>query len=128
MTSPRPVPSYTEVELTGPPDDLGRLMEALSGVGEIHFHSRSAPNAAGMVTCTATVATFPGPVEASTEETVTLTVQTLVDIDPSQRADPTGQVGQEVEKEAAALLSGIRGSGDVQATVVRVRPTRAARS
>jgi hypothetical protein len=113
--------------MTGPPDAVGQLMEALSGVAEIRYDSRSdPPDARGEVTCVATVATMPGPQEVASDGTVTYTVQALVDIDHSQRADLSpGEGGQQVAAEAESLLKGVRGSGEVQARVVRARPARA---
>lgn len=132
MSSPTPAPAFTRVEMTGPPDAVGQLLEALSGVAEIHYASRSTtPDARGEVTCIVEAATMPGSrevPEASADGTVTFTVQALVDVDPSQRKDlPPGEGSQWVAEEAAALLKGIRGSGEVQARVVRSRPARAPR-
>ncbi|MET7489824.1 hypothetical protein [Streptomyces sp. NPDC005538] len=129
MNSPTPAPAFTRVEMTGPPDAVDALLEALSGVAEIHYASRSEqPDARGEVVCTAEVATMPGPQEAIAEGAVTYTVQALIDVDASQRADlAPGQDGRQVAEEAATLLKGIRGSGEVQARVVRARPARAPR-
>lgn len=129
MSSPTPAPVFTRVEMTGPPDAVELLMEALSGVAEIHYASRSKqPDARGEVTSTAEVATMPGPQKAAADGTVTYTVQALVDVDPSQRADLSPSQGdQQVAEEAATLLKGMRGSGEVQARVVRARPARAPR-
>lgn len=127
MSSPSPAPEFAKVEMTGPPGAVSRLMEALSGIAEIHFDSRSDPDARGEVTCTAEVATVPGQ-EAPLAGTVTFTVQALLDVDLSRFEDLSAdQAGQQVAEDAAGLLRNVRGSSEVQARVVGARATRAPR-
>ncbi|MCZ1012268.1 hypothetical protein [Streptomyces lydicus] len=126
MSSPS-APEFTKVEMTGSPGAVSRLMEALSGVAEVHFDSRSDPDARGEVTCTAEMATVPGH-ETPLTGTVTFTVQAVLDIEPSRFANLSAdQAGQQVAEDAAGLLRNVRGSSDVQARVVCARAARAPR-
>lgn len=52
-------PVITQVQLTGPADEVSRLMQVLSGVSEVIFGPVMQPGRGGDVSCTAQVVTHP---------------------------------------------------------------------
>ncbi|WP_327411178.1 hypothetical protein OG458_42490 (plasmid) [Streptomyces sp. NBC_01281] len=122
MSVPGPGPSYTKVQLSGPPDEVGRLMAALGSVGEIIFDSRSEPDARGDVSCTARVATHPSPrpVDPSVQQ-ADVTVQSTFRLGTAAWPCLPGRAGaQQLEEAVDAVLAGLPGAGYPRSRVVAV--------
>ncbi|MEU9420193.1 hypothetical protein [Streptomyces sp. NPDC048272] len=119
---PSPGPAFTEVKLTGPADEVARLMQLLSGAGEVIYGPVTQPHRAGDVSCTAQLVThpFPGPVSAG--QSTSLTVQVGLEVGPGALAGlPGAAAAEQVEQAVVAAVSalpGVRGaSGRLVAAV-----------
>lgn len=124
--SENPEPAYTRIQMSGPPEAIARLMAALSGVGEIIFDHRSAPDDRGDVVCTARVASLiprlpgdaPGPMDA--------VVQSTLGIEPGCMPGLTEQGGAEqFEAAAASALTALDGVHSARSRLVALSPTAA---
>ncbi|MBM9624740.1 hypothetical protein [Streptomyces zhihengii] len=103
---------FTQVQLTGPADAVARLMEHLSGVGEVIFGPVSQPAAGGNVLCTAQLVTRPpavspaGPVSG---QRAVVTVQSVLELDPvALEAEDAAEGVASSVAEAAGRLPGVR--------------------
>ncbi|MET9959649.1 hypothetical protein ABZ128_11385 [Streptomyces sp. NPDC006326] len=121
-------PMFTRVELKGPHEAVDDLVTGLSGLGEIIFDARSAPDARGDVACIAEVVTPPSRPPSGSGE-VRVVVQAVFDIDPAGWAGLSDEaVRARLEEAVAAAVAGaVAGSSDVGARVVSARPARARR-
>ncbi|MFE7451488.1 hypothetical protein, partial [Streptomyces griseus] len=92
---PSPGPAFTEVRLTGPADEVARLMGLLSGVGEVIYGPVTLPHRAGDVSCTAQLVTHAssGPVPAG--QSMSLIVQVGLEVGPGTLADLPGEAAVE---------------------------------
>ncbi|MFF7858761.1 hypothetical protein [Streptomyces sp. NPDC007904] len=116
-----PEPSYTKIQMSGPPEAVARLMAALGGAGEIIFDHRSEPDARGEVACTARVATFAasGPADASGPGEAV--VQSTLELDAGRWHGLGEQAGaEELEAAAAAALAGLDGVHRARSRLVAV--------
>lgn len=122
-----PDPSYTRVELSGPPEAVARLMTALAGVSEVIFDHRSAPDDRGDVACTARVVTYDGaagpqPVSGRAEAVV----QSTLRLDTARWPGLGEEDGtQRLEDGAAAALAGVEGVDEASSRLVAVVPSPA---
>ncbi|MFD6329224.1 hypothetical protein ACFWGI_06545 [Streptomyces niveus] len=118
-------PSYCKVQLSGPPEAVGRLMAALAGAGEIIFHHRSAPDDRGAVDCTARVATYGATgVQMVGEEgagQVEAVVQSTLRLDAARWPGLGGRAGtQQLEDSAVAALATVEGADTVSSRLIAV--------
>jgi hypothetical protein len=121
-------PAFTEVKLTGPADEVARLMEFLSGAAEVIFGPVMQPGRAGDVSCTAQVVTHPsaGPVPAGQRAVVT--VQVGLEVEPSVPLGlPGTAAAEQVENSVAAAVSALPGVRGVRGRLVAVVGPPAAR-
>lgn len=119
---PSPGPAFTEVKLTGPADEVARLMQLLSGAAEVIFGPLTQPYRAGDVSCTAQLVTHPSPRPVSDGQSALVTVQVGLEVEPGAIAGlPGAAASEQVEKAVAAAVSalpGVRGaSGRLVAAV-----------
>ncbi|MFD7552597.1 hypothetical protein [Streptomyces sp. NPDC059816] len=106
-------PSYSAVELSGPPEAVARLMTALAAAGEVIFDHRSAPDVRGNVACRAKVVTYEAgePTGAWQTEAV---VQSTLRFDTVRRPGLEQDEGaRRLEEDAAAALAGVEGVSEV---------------
>lgn len=104
MSSP---PAFTQVQLTGPADEVARLMEKLSSVSEVVFGPVLQPGRGGDVSCTAQLVTHPSP--RLEGQTVSVTVQAVLEVEAGELADPAADEHLEASVTAAvAALPGVR--------------------
>ncbi|MEU5241665.1 hypothetical protein ACH4UR_35745 [Streptomyces lydicus] len=97
-------PAFTQVRLTGPPDEVGPLMAALGSVAEFIFGPVSSePDARGEVSCTARVVTHPSGPAPQTAQPRLLTVQTTLEVDAG-----AGLGLEESVADALGSLAGVR--------------------
>lgn len=106
-------PSYSAVELSGPPEAVARLMAALGAAGEVIFDHRSAPDARGDVACRAKVVTYEtgepaGPGQAQAVVQSTLRIDTVAR--PGLGQD---EGARQLEADAAAALAAVEGVSEV---------------
>ncbi|MET9109588.1 hypothetical protein [Streptomyces zhihengii] len=128
MSSPGPAfaevkagPAFTEVKLTGPADEVARLMQLLSGAGEVIFGPVTQPHRAGDVSCTAQLVTHPSPGPVAAEQGAALTVQVGLEVEPGTLAGLPGPVAAEqVEKAVVAAVSGLPGVRGASGRLVAV--------
>ncbi|MFE4304861.1 hypothetical protein ACFRR6_02095 [Streptomyces sp. NPDC056891] len=118
---PSPGPAFTEVKLTGPADEVARLMQLLSGAAEVIFGPLTQPYRAGDVSCTAQLVTHPSA-PVSDGQIALLTVQVGLEVEPGTiEGLPGAAASEQVEKAVAAAVSalpGVRGaSGRLVAAV-----------
>ncbi|MFI6555994.1 hypothetical protein ACWGBY_10005 [Streptomyces griseus] len=120
---PSPGPAFTEVKLTGPADEVARLMRLLSGVGEVIYGPVTQPHSAGDVSCTAQLVTHPSSGQVPAGQSVSLIVQVELEVGPGTVEDLPGEAAAEqVEAVVGAVsaLPGVRGaSGRLVAAVGR---------
>lgn len=123
-----PEPSYTRVQLSGPPQAVARLMAALGGAGEIIFDHRSEPDVRGDVACTARVATYGAPGPQPAPGRAAAIMQNTLSLDAA-RWPLTGERGdtQRLEACADAALSAVEGVHAVSSRLVAVTPSASAR-
>ncbi|MFH8257786.1 hypothetical protein [Streptomyces roseolus] len=102
-------PAFTQVQLTGPADAVGRLMETLSGMSEVIFGPVLQPARGGDVSCTAQLVTH-SPAEPPAEgQSVSVTVQSVLEVAPGALPDPAAAQRLEVSvTEAMMGLPGVR--------------------
>lgn len=129
MSQPSEIPesSYTKIQLSGPPEAVARLMVALSGVGEIIFDHRSAPDARGEVTCTARVAILaPSRLGGDAPRRGEAVMQSTLEIGPDRWHGLGEQAGaKQLEAAAAAALTALDGVHGARSRLVAVSPTAA---
>ncbi|WP_405787201.1 hypothetical protein OG753_04090 [Streptomyces sp. NBC_00029] len=106
-------PVITQVQLTGPADEVSRLMQVLSGVSEVIFGPVMQPGRGGDVSCTAQVVTHPSPepVPAGRPASVTVQVELEVEADavPGLPGTATARQVEESVAVAVSALPGVRG-------------------
>lgn len=121
-------PSYSAVQLSGPPQAVARLMAALATAGEIIFDHRSAPDARGDVACTAKVVTYEAASQEAAAEQAEVVVQSTLRLDTVRRPG----LGQEesarrLEEDATAALAAVEGVQQVvDSRLVAVVPSAGA--
>ncbi|MFJ5635285.1 hypothetical protein ACIQF5_21945 [Streptomyces goshikiensis] len=107
---PPPDPAFTEVKLTGPADEVARLMQLLSGAAEVIFGPSTQPHRAGEVSCTAQLVTHPSAKPVSDGQSALLTVQVGLEVEPGATEGLPGAAASErVEKAVAAAVSTLPG-------------------
>lgn len=116
-----PEPSYTRVQLSGPPQAVARLMAALGSAGEIIFDHRAEPDVRGDVECTARVATYsaPGPKQAPGRTAAVMQSTLILDAVCWPLTDECGDT-QRLEACADAALSEVEGVHAVSSRLVAV--------
>ena len=125
------VPTFTHVQLTGTPEEVGRLTELLGGDCEINFLSRGDTDDRGEVTWT--VQLIHPPKDAAETHLqaglTTVTMQAVVDIDPALWRDLTpADRDRQLEQDTESVLGRVLpGSAGCRARVVAARPARAPR-
>ena len=103
-------PAFTQVQLTGPADAVAQLMERLSGVGEVIFGPVMQPARGGDVSCTAQVVTYPSPATVAEGQTVSVTVQSVLEVEPGALPGlPEPAAAQHMEAVVAAAVEGLPG-------------------
>ncbi|MER5615908.1 hypothetical protein [Streptomyces sp. NPDC002215] len=108
--SSAPGPAFTQVQLTGPADAVARLMETLSGVSEVIFGPVLQPGRGGDVSCTAQVVTHPSPEPLARSQTVSVTVQAVLEVESGTlRELPGPTAAQHVEASVTAAVSALPG-------------------
>ena len=95
------------MQLTGPAEAVDRLMQTLSGMGEVIFGPVQQPARGGDVTCTAQVVTHPSPGTVTDRQSVSVTVQTVLEVEPGALADPAA--AQHVEASVSAAVQALPG-------------------
>ncbi|MFI8194517.1 hypothetical protein ACIF8T_38370 [Streptomyces sp. NPDC085946] len=133
-SSQTPEPFYTQVQLSGPPEAVNRLMAALSGAGEVIFDHRSAPDVRGDVQCTAEVVTYgtPGPQAMSGPQAVSGRAEAIVQSTLQLDTGRWPGLGQDegsrrLEDGTAAALAAVEGVQGASSRLVAVMPAAAAR-
>lgn len=101
------MPEFTQVQLTGPAEAVERLMHNLSGMGEIIFGPVQQPARGGDITCTAQLVTHPSPGPVTGRQTVSVTVQTVLEVEPGALADRAA--AQHVEASVSAAVQALPG-------------------
>ncbi|MFI2437128.1 hypothetical protein [Streptomyces sp. NPDC018693] len=116
-----PGPSYTRVQLSGPPEAVGQLMAALGGAGQIIFDSRSEPDARGDVACTARVATQSTPRTVTAPGRAEVVMQCALTIDAASWPGVAGREGaQRLEDNVRAALAELPGLRTAHSRVIAV--------
>ncbi|MFE8940962.1 hypothetical protein ACFYNX_26195 [Streptomyces sp. NPDC007872] len=125
---PSPGPAFTEIKLTGPADEVARLMRLLSGVGEVIYGPVTQPHRAGDVLCTAQLVTHPSPDPMSAGQSTSLTVQVGLEVGPGALTGlPGTAAAEQVEQAVVAAVSalpGVRGASGRLVAAVGLPPTR----
>jgi hypothetical protein len=125
-------PTFTHIQLTGTPEEVGRLTELLGGDSEVNFLSRGGADARGEVTWA--VQLIHPPKDAAEphrqDELTTITMQAVVDIDPAPWQDLTpAERDRQLEQDTERVLGRVLpGSAGCRARVVSTRPARAPRA
>ncbi|MFF2206276.1 hypothetical protein [Streptomyces sp. NPDC058145] len=123
MSEPQetPDPSYTKVQLNGPPEAVALLMAALGAVGEIIFDHRAAPDVRGDVACTAQVVTYGELRPATVSGRSEAVLQSVLGIDVGRWAGSAGQPdAKRLEDSSAAALAGLEGVHEARSRLVAV--------
>lgn len=97
-----PGPAVTQVKLTGPADEVARLMTELGDSCEIIFGPVEQPDRGGNVTCTAQVVTHPSARAPADGQTVHVTVQAVLKV--AAGALPGTGAAQQVEDSVTRAL------------------------
>ncbi|MGW6202068.1 hypothetical protein ACWF9B_00205 [Streptomyces sp. NPDC055089] len=106
-------PSYSTVELSGPPEAVALLMAALAAAGEVIFDHRSAPDVRGDVVCRAKVVTYAAWEPAGSGQ-VEAVVQSALRLDTARRPGLGRDEGaRRLEEDAAAALAAVDGVSKV---------------
>ncbi|MEE1736414.1 hypothetical protein PUR49_07860 [Streptomyces sp. BE147] len=106
-------PSYSAVELSGPPEAVARLMAALAAAGDVIFDHRSAPDVRGDVACRAKVVTYESGHSAGSGQAEAV-VQSTLRLDPVARPGLGQDEGaRRLEEDAAAALAAVEGVSEV---------------
>ncbi|MGZ2361700.1 hypothetical protein LRE75_34340 [Streptomyces sp. 372A] len=114
MSEPLSQPSYSAVELSGPPQAVARLMAALATAGEVIFDHRSAPDVRGDVACRAKVVTYDAAGTAVQARQVEAIVQSTLLLDTMRRTGlGQGEGSRQLEEDAAAALAAVEGVAEV---------------
>jgi hypothetical protein len=113
------------VQLTGPADAVDRLMETLSGMSEVIFGPVLQPARGGDVSCTAQVVTHPSPAPPAEGQSVSVTVQSVLEIVPGTLLDPAA--AQRVEASVTDAMLGLPGVRRASSRVVSAVGLPAAR-
>ncbi|MFE9468587.1 hypothetical protein ACFYNW_34050 [Streptomyces virginiae] len=125
---PSPGPAFTEVKLTGPADEVARLMQLLSGAGEVIYGPVTQPHRAGDVSCTAQLVTHPSSGPVSAGPSTSLTVQVGLEVGPGVVAGlPGAAAAEQVEQAVVAAVSalpGVRGASGRLVAAVGLPPAR----
>lgn len=102
-------PAFTQVQLTGPADAVARLMETLSGMSEVIFGPVLQPARGGDVSCMAQVVTHPSAEPPAEGQSVSVTVQSVLEYAPGTLLDPAAAERVEASVTDAVLgLPGVR--------------------
>ncbi|MEV5426350.1 hypothetical protein AB0K85_26850 [Streptomyces cellulosae] len=116
-----PGPSYTKVQLSGPPEAVGRLMAALGGAGQIIFDSRTKPDARGEISCTARVATLPVPRPVTAGGRAEVVMQCALTVDTGSWPGVEGGEGAgRLEEDSRSALAGLPGLLAAHSRVIAV--------
>ncbi|WP_406408729.1 hypothetical protein [Streptomyces sp. NBC_01643] len=114
-----PDPEFTQVQLTGPLDAVGRLMTLLGSEAEVIFGPVMEPALGGDVSCVARVVTRPVPRTPSAGQTVSVTVQTVLEANTDAMPGlPDAAAAQQVEESVTAALAGLPGVQQVSSRMV----------
>ncbi len=114
-------PSYTRVQLSGPPEAVGQLMAALGRVGEIIFDNRTEPDARGKVACTARVATHLSPRAVASPGRAAVVMQCALTLDTAPWFGVSDRVGAErLEEDVCAALAELPGMQAAYSRVITV--------
>jgi len=108
--SPAPAgePAFTQVQLTGPADAVAQLMEHLSGVSQVIFGPVLQPGRGGDVSCTAKVVTHPSLEPVADGQTVAVTVQTVLEVEPGTLPGlPDPAAARHVEASVTTVLQAL---------------------
>lgn len=121
-------PSYSAVELSGPPEAVARLMAALATAGEVILDHRSAPNARGDVACTAKVVTYEVTGEEAMPGQAEVVVQSTLHLDTARWPGVGEDEGaRRLEENVTAALAAVEGvHGVVGSRLVAVVPSAGA--
>ncbi|MEU5193719.1 hypothetical protein AB0G86_06595 [Streptomyces scabiei] len=107
-------PSYSAVQLSGPPEAVARLMAALATAGEIIFDHRSAPDGRGDVACTAKVVTYEAASKGAAGGQAEVVVQGTLRVDTVRRPGLGQDEGaRHLEEDVAAALAAVEGVHEV---------------
>ncbi|MCZ1011953.1 hypothetical protein [Streptomyces lydicus] len=107
-------PAFTKVQLTGPPEAVSRLMEALGRAGELIFGPVTAePDARGDVSSTARMVTHPRDQAPTASRVRLVTVQTALEVDAEARPGLEESVVRSLENLPGVLQASSRVIADV---------------
>ncbi|MFI1203558.1 hypothetical protein ACH4VR_29700 [Streptomyces sp. NPDC020883] len=125
---PSPDLSFIQVEMTGPPDQVSRLVAALGGEGEIIYDSPSAPDDRGHVSRLVQVVTHEaGQAPSVPAREAAVTVQTVLDLDTASWPGlPEAAAVRHIEDATAAALQDLPGASQARSRVIAVLPLPAA--
>lgn len=118
-------PAFTQVQLTGSADAVAEVLETLNGRYEVIFGPVLRPARGGDVSCTAQVVTHLSPEPVAEEQSVSVTVQSVLEVAPGALLDPNA--AQRMEASVTDAVQGLPGVRTASSRVVSAVGLPAAR-
>ncbi|MGW6144428.1 hypothetical protein [Streptomyces sp. NPDC055140] len=114
-----PGPAFTQVQLTGPAEEVARLMQTLTGTCEVIFGPIVQPARGGEVSCTAQLVSHPSPAPVAKGQSASVAVQAVLEVGPDAIPGlPSPEAVQQVEAAVSAAVSALPGVRGASSRVV----------